>query len=81
MFVLCKHNNSAEQCHRCTSIDDPPAGYHYDWTICSTCWRDRRTHDLVEAKLLPRQRHRFTPRLKQGSTTPPLPGQHLYRVK
>ena len=81
MFVRCEHGNSAEQCHECRWKNRPPAGYHYDWNFCSTCYRTREMHDKVEAKVSPADRHTLTPTLKRGSLTPYLPGQHLHLVQ
>lgn len=80
LYVNCEHGVLATQCHRCTSLDDPPAGYHYDWSKCSTCGETRELHERIAAKTRPEYRHRLTPTLKRGSTTPPLPGQHLHLV-
>lgn len=47
MKIPCAHSDDARTCHKCVTLNTPPAGYVYDFSTCQGCYKSKAGHDLM----------------------------------
>lgn len=67
MKVPCAHSDDARTCHKCVTMDTPPAGYVYDFSFCQACDKNQRGHELMIRvdRSLGEAPHMFEPQLRR----------------